>query len=125
MKLDIQKIEFTAKEGPTGETLPPPFKNWEDANAQLSRWRWFAPNDGSYYKTDFTVTFSDGSEYSGRIDLERNQYITLQSHMRQHLAFILNPEKDEYTDAQNAELRNLCAKSVPEAARLFKSVNWF
>lgn len=49
------------------------------ANAYLSRVE--APKGGGYYKTDFTITFEDGLEYSGRYDIG-SDCPTLQEHCR-------------------------------------------
>ncbi|QNK01727.1 hypothetical protein [Dyella telluris] len=66
--------------------------SWEDAKARLRQIAGFAPKDGSYDKTDFTVVFADGEEYKGRFDVHHHEYhggepLDLAQHMRWHLQF--------------------------------------
>lgn len=121
--LSIKTIEFTGKEGRIDEVMPEPFTNWDAANKQLSQWSIYAPDDGSYHKTFFKIVFTDNTEYTGRFDLTRKGG-TLQNHIREHLAFILNPHRPDYSQDQLDDLRNMYKEYVPEAARLMKNVDW-
>lgn len=105
--LEVKTIEFTAKEGPSGEVLPPPLTNWETANAHLRHWALSAPEHGKggYDKTFFKITWSDGDTYEGRIDLT-SKGATLQDHIQTHLKYILDAEY-EYYDQYKPEAKTL------------------
>jgi len=38
---------------------------------QLSKWGHTAPEDGGYDKTDFTVVWENGDDYTGRFDMQK------------------------------------------------------
>jgi hypothetical protein len=58
------------------------FSGFAAANEALSRARLKAPTLG-YNKTDFTLEYEDGETYSGRYDVGRDNFDTLQMHVRQ------------------------------------------
>lgn len=66
------------------------FTSWDKTNSHLTRMCLHAPNNGTYDKTGFTIHWSDGDTYEGRIDLQRHMTATprlLQSHIAEHLGF--------------------------------------
>lgn len=78
-------------EGPITECGEVNVQSWAMANAQLSKWAETAPEPGNGYdKTDFTVTWEDGEEYSGRYDLKRHDttYADLGAHIADYLRFL-------------------------------------
>lgn len=67
-------------------------KSWEGAKFYLRKIAGFAPKDGCYDKTDFTVVYADGEEYKGRVDVHHHEYqggepLDLAQHMRWSLQF--------------------------------------
>lgn len=77
----------------TGEKL------WEDASHHLALVP--PPLDGSYYKTDFVITYENGETYTGRYDIGSDQP-TLGEHMRYFLgAMTFLYEVDERWDDAN------------------------
>lgn len=74
-KIRAIKVELTRAEGPINECGRS--HTWhgeaciERGDERLRQWAATAPNRGGYDKCDFKVTWSDGSEYEGRFDLER------------------------------------------------------
>lgn len=99
-------IVFTGKEGQSYDQLPLAFKNWEDANKQLSAWTIFAPEGGGYDKVHFTIVWDNGETYIGRIDLTKHGNANLQQHIKQHLTYILSAEY-EYYDQYKPEAQTL------------------
>ena len=79
MLIPAQAITLTRAEGPLAASLAPvtclsdPAGScWQQANAVLRRWARTAPQDGTYHKCDFVVTYADGETYTGRYDLTRS-----------------------------------------------------
>lgn len=66
-KVQIQSITVDPFETGTPEFTVDSFK---EANANLAHLSMFAPKGGAYNKCDFTITFEDGEEYTGRYDLK-------------------------------------------------------
>lgn len=62
---------------------------WDEANAHLLRMSATAPKDGTYDKTDFTVTYEDGETHEGRYDLKPHsvEVPDLAKHVRDFLQF--------------------------------------
>ena len=59
----------------------------DDCWAQAQRWLTMSPRpELGYYKTDFTITYADGTTYSGRYDIGADSH-TLAQHIRDHLDF--------------------------------------
>jgi hypothetical protein len=82
-------IEFPFTEAPLSTPV-----RWEgpDCWAQAQHWLTMAPRpDLGYYKTDFVITYADGSEYKGRYDIGADA-ATLAQHIRDHLAHYGDPE---------------------------------
>lgn len=64
--------------------------SWADADAAIRRAARVAPENGCYDKTDFVITWSDGTEYKGRIDIARKhaeQDHPLSQHVWGHMVF--------------------------------------
>ena len=92
IKLTAVEIVFPFSE--SGHVPETTFKGkdcWKDAQAALSTASLFAPRDGCYHKTDFTITWSDGDTYNGRLDLKHpnadNLRNDLAAHVRDHLVW--------------------------------------
>ncbi len=87
----ITKIEITFSECP-GHKNPISFFSIHSANTylrQLSRSHCKAEMEG-YYKTDFKITFEDGMEYAGRIDLTSTHceiYNVIGKHISDYVLF--------------------------------------
>jgi len=62
-----------------------------DFDAALRAASFAAPCDGTYFKVAFVATWTDGSTYDGRIDLERHEYVGLVAHVA---AFCADVESD-------------------------------
>ncbi len=70
----VKSIRLNRGEGRTEDcNRPVEVATFAEAARTLRRWSNSAPReqDGGYHKCDFTVTFTDGSVYSGRYDLQR------------------------------------------------------
>lgn len=65
---------------------------FEAAEQAIVRARRTAPEGGCYDKTDFLITWEDGSQYKGRIDLQGFETApeqTLLGHIREHCEYLL------------------------------------
>ena len=68
----LKEIEFEVIEWIEG--LPQDkqvFTTWSEANNAIWLYSKYAPDDGSYLKCDYTITWEDGQSYSNRFDLQR------------------------------------------------------
>lgn len=65
---------------------------WGRAQELLHAWALAAPDDGSYHKVDFEVTFSDGATYSGCYDLTRGSDGDLAGHVRGQVEWHTDPD---------------------------------
>jgi len=76
---------------------------WDEVNALLSSACTTAPDDGSYDKTKFMVTFEDGDTYTGRIDLQRHtgnlNHNIAGSHIRSWMAYSIKMSNDGMADS--------------------------
>lgn len=71
-KAAVKLIKITQAEGDDGEYgRSCSVTTWGQANQCLSSWATTAPKDGSYYKCDFEIIWTNGEVYVGRFDLER------------------------------------------------------
>lgn len=73
-----------------------------------------APNDGTYFKVAFVVTWTDGGTYEGRIDLERHEYVGLVSHAA---AFCADVESDPHFSDLVRPARIVRARLLHSAAQ--------
>ncbi len=90
-RIPIKCIELHRVEGSRHECIRLPVYTFDAASIALARWAHTAPDDGSYHKCDFTVTYTDGETYKGRIDLERRHFggYDVKAHMRRHLMWLI------------------------------------
>ena len=71
IKIKPTRIQFLQVESPIpGIVIEGEGNLWERADSYIHLCRTVAPNDGSYHKTDFIVTFADGVTWRGRIDIQ-------------------------------------------------------
>lgn len=86
------RITLHRAEGPVGSTDSPcEFAGdnpWVAALGQLRLWSFTAPDDGSVYKTDFTVVYDDGFEYTGCFGLTSTD-TDLAAHIRSNVNYLL------------------------------------
>lgn len=92
-KIPIRTIAINQAEGETARLIKATVSTWAAANILLARICAAAPKDGSYFKTDFVVTWQDGNTYSGRFDACNPGYINaepadLERHIRSHVEYL-------------------------------------
>lgn len=95
IKHKVKEIWLNRAEGPHEECgKPRTVHTFDEANAVLREWALTAPAEGGYDKTDFKITFDDGSEalrevYQGRYDLKHHtvERPDLAKHVRDFLGF--------------------------------------
>lgn len=80
-KITATKIEITFSEA--GEQFCGSFDSWAGVDCRLIAMHLKAPTGGSYHKTDFKITWSDGEIYEGRIDVDGNELPDLAAHIRE------------------------------------------
>lgn len=97
-------IEVSRGEGGGDRVLVAGSGCWAKASAALRSWAITAPEDGSYHKTDFTVTFEDGGTYEGRYDLARDSDGDLAGHARDTAHWHAAPENAQHLDPAVAAL---------------------
>lgn len=114
MKVLFVKIGFS--EAP-GHKNPATFPTLSEANAYLRRLAFGQnPNDG-YWKTDFSITFDDGTVYDGRFDIGADA-----ANLEQHCLHF----------CKKANGDSVFSKFVKEAAKpfflkmqpIFEDLNW-
>jgi hypothetical protein len=111
-------------EGPIAECGEVNVQSWAMANAQLSKWAETAPEPGGgYHKTDFTVSWEDGEEYSGSYDLRRQdtEYADLGAHIADFLRFHTGEHcPDHMTDEQYSAYMQQTGRQAETKAWLAK-----
>ena len=126
-RVPVSSIELRRAEGRTIEVV----KEWtkvtsfEDADAILARWRTTAPTRGhGYHKTDFKVTWEDGSAYDGVYDLQQGNHQTLANHIRNHLCLVGGLWKPSHmTIEQEAAFRiRLTNKQIEQAQDMISNL---
>lgn len=82
--LRLTKIMVNRAEGKHWECIKRDFTSLAEAEAFLRKAAETAPVHGGYDKCDFTLTFSDGQQYDGRIDLtnEHTAGYSISKHVR-------------------------------------------
>lgn len=70
--MKVQTIKIERVEGFTEDLMEVTLKTFEAANKTVSMMAKTAPDDGSYDKADFLITWEDGQEYRGRVDLTKS-----------------------------------------------------
>jgi hypothetical protein len=69
----VKSIEITRAEGPSALCgVPKTFESFKDARTWLYSQSSTFPKGGCYDKHDFTITFTDGETYSGRLDCKHH-----------------------------------------------------
>lgn len=84
----VESIEIDRAEGHTEHCRIDTVKTWREAETLIDVHASSAPNNGAYDKTYFTVTYTDGFTYRGRIDLQQRmaaEFNNLANHMRRFL----------------------------------------
>lgn len=71
-KVKVKEVWIQRAEGLPEECVERTFPSIALADEELRRWAKTAPEDGTYDKCDFKITFEDGDTYSGRYDLKRH-----------------------------------------------------
>lgn len=92
--IEVKRIEIERVEGYAEDCFKVTADSFEQASRIISLMAQNAPNDGSYDKTDFTVEWSDGQTYSGRLDLQyrmKNGY-DLRDQMRETIPYLAESE---------------------------------
>lgn len=74
-KVNIVEILVNRAEGPIESCGNKTFSSWSEANKAVSEMAVSAPEGGAYDKTDFKITYEDGFEYKGRLDLEFTHFM--------------------------------------------------
>lgn len=89
MAIKVVKVDLERVEGRIDERFAASFSSVEAAERLLALWARTAPDDGTYDRTDFLVTFEDGETYGGRIDLQRQheEGYSILGHIRDEVAF--------------------------------------
>ena len=103
-KIQATKIEFGFSESPAHHRLTV-FEGpnvWERASRYARHLAQYSPESIGCYKTDFKVTFADGNEYQGRLDIKSTGPGTyggndtdVAAHVRQFCTFYGNRHKPE------------------------------
>ncbi len=70
--IPLRCISVEQAEGVTANLTKCGCQTWAAANAALGRIQFKAPTDGSYYKTDVTVTWADGMDVRIREDVSND-----------------------------------------------------
>lgn len=106
-------IALHRAEGKTDDATATTFA---EATKKLREWSWTAPKEGGgYHKCDFKITFSDGSVYEGRFDLNDGPVAFLADHCQKYLNFASGRVKPhKYTDEQWAVILNRNPKHKEE-----------
>lgn len=93
-------------------------RSWHDAEWFLAMESKSAPDSGGYDKCDFRLKWADGTEYSGRFDLQRGGWPDLRGHVRAFLSWMAHPERsglvsDSDREAADRMLRTLEMAQAP------------
>jgi hypothetical protein len=98
-----QSITLVRWEGPSHLcNIPETVATFADADKVLRQWKINAPAAGhGYHKCGFTITFTDGAVYDGRIDLSDDTTACLPTHCLHALTYSSNRRKPaKYTAEQ-------------------------
>lgn len=90
------------------------FDTIADFDAALRSASFAAPSGGTYSKVAFVATWTDGSTYEGRIDLERHEYVGLVAHVA---AFCADVESEPLLADLVRPARIMRARMLYAAAR--------
>jgi len=109
-KIELEKVEGRSRQATIEEATGK--QNFDLANATLTAWshdtgdmKVYPPDDpccGCYDKTEFTITWSDDTEYHGRYDLHAQEHAnignSIMSFFRWYLKNGTEEEKEEVLD---------------------------
>ncbi|RNB59500.1 hypothetical protein EDM57_05000 [Brevibacillus gelatini] len=109
-KHHIQSVQVTRLEGYKWDCKTVAVSTIVEANKVIQEMAWSAPSDGSYDKTQFVITFTDGSTYTGRIDLQykHTSGYDLERHVMRHISYMI----EQGTDEQNEHGRDFLTRYV-------------
>lgn len=119
--IPVEKIVITRAEGPTHLVgRPHTLHRWSQCRGQLMEMGRWAPRDGGYDKCDFTIHWRDGTEWSGRYDLQHTSrdMLDLAGHVRGTLTWIRDNLRQERPQlVQDVERMlgtlDLCQRPIP------------
>lgn len=69
-KIEVQSVELLYSEN--SDSYLGDYESFAAADDALRCMAWSAPENGTYHKTGYKVTFKDGESYEGRICLKRH-----------------------------------------------------
>ncbi len=69
-KIEVEKVELLWSEN--GDAWLGDYEDFATADDVLRMMAGSAPDDGTYHKTGYKVTFKDGESYEGRVCLKRH-----------------------------------------------------
>jgi hypothetical protein len=84
-KIAVKKITITDTGDSNSELRGKVFTSWSEANKLTEKVA--DKNNGFYSKTWFTVEWQDGTQHSGRIDLEKITERTIGEHIKKYYEF--------------------------------------
>ena len=97
--IKIQSITLRRLEGKHHECVSKTVTSFSYANIIIMQWSHTAPDyNNGYHKVSFIVTFQDGIEYEGRLDMQKQGNESLEKHIQEHLEEIqeaINTGRDE------------------------------
>lgn len=114
------KIEIERVEGKKSECGRHTVTTWTAANTLLNQMSHTAPECGGYDKTDFKVTFDDGSEYAGRVDLSRDQSQNLGYHILEFARFYSGRHCPSHLD--DSDYSRLMSQHSPEQKEAYGQI---
>jgi hypothetical protein len=107
-KVGVKSIWLNRGEGPSAECgKPVTVSSYAEADKIVYRWAQTAPKDGGYDKVDFKVTFTDGEEYEGRLDIKhptaKDPDLSVAKHIKDFVSYYTGNRPSWRTEAQYAE----------------------
>lgn len=99
----VASIWIRRAEGTTEECVETLVDGFALANKVVRAWSATAPCSGGYHKVDFVVTFEDGEQYEGRIDLTRFATVDIAKHMVDYLTFYAGVRRPSNITAESYE----------------------
>jgi hypothetical protein len=120
-KTRVRKVTIDCAEGPNFILGPKTASSFEEADRLLWKIAEHGPDLG-YYKTDFAITFEDGSVYEGRFDVERwdKGHPDLRKHVREFVEFYAGLRKPAHlTDKQYQTIVQRAGADGPNEYKAF------
>ena len=125
-KIPVKSIRIEQAEGPTDRLVRATASSFEQANRYLTRIADMAPKDGSYYKTDVTITWEDGFSTQVREDVVHVSKAApnLAEHVRRFWAFYagfhrpdhIDPDRYDALVAENPKRRDDATEALKKYA---------